>query len=220
MMFPSSSFIPAPKVRGGFTLIQLMVAIGLVAVLLLLSLGVFGTLGAKSKELQCVSNLRQWATLFQIYQGDHNGAFPLVQPFQNGVSWNALSAPLLKPLAASYTSKEWYEGRFFNGCPAHRGDPIRPDSSLSARYYSYVYNVRLGNPAIGTSYRGRLQALRDPSKLIMLADGWEGDNSIIFYDASYIGFLHQGHCNALFADGHVEQLAAVPDLLCNPNLMK
>ncbi len=217
------SFRPLPISQAdeeGFTLVQLMVVVGLVAVLMALLFGAAGRITQSARTVKCAKHLKQWGTLFAVYQTENNGAFPLIQPNGDGLSWNGLTAPLLKSLANAVNGNDWRKGASFNGCPEHLGDRISPSSEITKRYYSYVYNVRLGNPAFGSTYRGSITALANPAQTIVLADGTDAQNLILFYDPSYMGFLHGGQCNLLFADGHVERRFSIPEVLYNPALTR
>src|SRR4051812_38783414 len=59
----------------GFTLTELMIVIGLVALLAALLLPVFGRMRAASASVRCAANLRQMTTAWAVYSGDNQGQF-------------------------------------------------------------------------------------------------------------------------------------------------
>ena len=56
-----------------FTLVELLVVIGIITVLIALQLPTFGAARRQARSLNCLSNLRQLATAFQIYINGNKG---------------------------------------------------------------------------------------------------------------------------------------------------
>lgn len=216
MTSPRSRFRDFPNRRGAFTLIQMIAAIGVTVFLVSLLLGTLGQLSRSNRSVQCINNLRQWAVLFAMYQAENRGAMPLLQPYGDGRAWSGLTSPLVSQIDHGYTNQQWIKGEGFNGCPERPSLSLSEQSSLTSRYYSYAYNARLSVPNIGTTYRGNIRAVGNPSKVVMLADAAESLNITLFYDSAYIGMIHKRHCNALFADGHVETLTSISSSHINP----
>lgn len=65
-----------PKQTGGFTLVELLVVIGIIAVLLGLLLPVVGRVNAQAGLVKCASNIRQVLTAHRMYEGEYRGAKP------------------------------------------------------------------------------------------------------------------------------------------------
>jgi prepilin-type N-terminal cleavage/methylation domain-containing protein/prepilin-type processing-associated H-X9-DG protein len=59
--------------KGGFTLAELLVVIGIVAVLTAVLLPALGKVRDSAKTIKCLSNLRQIGAAIQMYASDHNG---------------------------------------------------------------------------------------------------------------------------------------------------
>lgn len=74
------STAPAARLRGadhaGFTLLELLFVIAIVAVLAALLLTVFGRAQAQADSTACLSNLRQIGTAIAAYATDHDGYLP------------------------------------------------------------------------------------------------------------------------------------------------
>lgn len=64
------------SLRRGFTLIELVVVIAIIAILAAILLPVLARAKAKALRISCLSNLRQIGMDFQIYTDEHNDVFP------------------------------------------------------------------------------------------------------------------------------------------------
>lgn len=68
-----------PKLRGGLSLIEVLVSIAIIAVLLTLLLPALGRSKEKSKNTKCQGNLRQLYLIITAYADDHQAAVPFTQ---------------------------------------------------------------------------------------------------------------------------------------------
>lgn len=73
------------KIKG-FTLIELLVVIAVIALLLALLLPALQRARNQAKAVVCLTNLRQWGTLLNIYLNDNNGRFPGGGDYDPGLS--------------------------------------------------------------------------------------------------------------------------------------
>ena len=155
----------------GFTLVELLVVLAVVAVLV--ALGGVGWAAARdqSRQAACLQTLRSLGQGVLLYANDHAGEFPRSYHSAGAhrePGWAASIAPYLG------ASEELdYAGwtRFFNRyyrCPL--------DSNRDPSLYSYGLNVYLEVQPGGDSYRGspttwrRLQSIPQPSRTILLAE--------------------------------------------------
>jgi len=66
--------------RGkGFTLIELLVVIAIIAILAAMLFPVFARARESARKIQCLSNVKNIATAFQIYLTDYDKAPPAVE---------------------------------------------------------------------------------------------------------------------------------------------
>jgi type II secretory pathway pseudopilin PulG len=72
-----------PACRNGFTLLDLLVVLGVIAVLITLQLPVLASGKSQTKIGVCASHVRQLALACQLYANDNNDRLPVL----SGVSW-------------------------------------------------------------------------------------------------------------------------------------
>jgi prepilin-type N-terminal cleavage/methylation domain-containing protein/prepilin-type processing-associated H-X9-DG protein len=77
----------------GFTLVELLVVIGIIALLLSVLLPVLSGVGRRGREVKCASNLRTAVQLFLTYAAENKGSLPYGWYFNKShpVSWDDLA---------------------------------------------------------------------------------------------------------------------------------
>ncbi len=66
----------AAHVSTGFTLVELLVVIGIIAVLISILMPALDAANKQARRISCLSNLRQLAQLCVMYSGENKGYFP------------------------------------------------------------------------------------------------------------------------------------------------
>jgi type II secretory pathway pseudopilin PulG len=84
----------AGGVRTAFSYVELLVALGIIAVLIALLLPVVGRMKMSARSVRCASNLHQIALGFQHYAVNNGGRLP--EPLAIDLSWERVLRPYLQ----------------------------------------------------------------------------------------------------------------------------
>ena len=138
---------PRPAMRDGFTLVELLVVIGIIALLISILLPALTKAQQQAKLTMCMSNMRNLGQAVGIYQAENKGAFP---SFGSGYSsqgpkvfaptiWSSLSIPVQSNVRFCPSVSEWL--------PFQDLSPLNADgkpSYTTRSHVSYLYNQLLG----------------------------------------------------------------------------
>ncbi len=69
-----------PNRKNGFTLVELLVVIGIIAILASIALPAYQSVLAKADSIACMANLRQIGVATQNYLNDHDNTYPYIEP--------------------------------------------------------------------------------------------------------------------------------------------
>ena len=189
-----------PMRQRAFTLVELLVVIGIIAILAGLLLPALARAKLRAKSAQCMSNLKQLGLGCLLYASDNHDCLPETSHQTN--SWIGS--------LAQYGLTNTYI------CPL--------DTNAAHHVTSYAINDFLTPHPFGASQLdfSRLTAIPSPADTLHLAEIWGGEigsDHFHFADVSSGGYsakafqqqvavtIHLGGANYLFADGHVKALA-------------
>jgi prepilin-type N-terminal cleavage/methylation domain-containing protein/prepilin-type processing-associated H-X9-DG protein len=208
--------------RRGFTLVELLVVIGIIALLISILLPALNRVREQAKAVACRSNIRQIFFAIASYTNDNKFALPQPSNINEDYASNMthpcgffmMAAPTVATMDFD-NGVLWPYVTLNNGqtrqavvnCPSELSDPMRPTgaTSVGPRNFSYSFNDQLR----GTNYQGiKITQIVDPAnKIIITEEAWPNDtNADIFGGGDPPGNRHFNGSNQGFADGHVDMM--------------
>ncbi|HEX8234646.1 MAG TPA: prepilin-type N-terminal cleavage/methylation domain-containing protein [Abditibacteriaceae bacterium] len=210
---------PCSRLRYGFTLIEVLIVVCVIAILCAILLPVMSRVRDTAKTTVCASNLRQIGIALEMYANDNKYYPPAPAP--DNCSWADKMVQYVK-------SNEVFE------CPLALDGEYRPGCGPSETKDELIYHFNgsylLNNLTVDLNGRQLSQSrLKNPSGTLLVLDGnsplgWTGasPNSALLSpkDIEEMGveLRHNEGSNVLFADGHVKRLRL--QILMQPSIWK
>jgi prepilin-type N-terminal cleavage/methylation domain-containing protein/prepilin-type processing-associated H-X9-DG protein len=217
------------KHRFYFTLIELLVVIAIIAILAAILLPALNKARDKAKAVQCINNLKQCGTAFQLYGDDHNATWILYYYNGSGTgrAWSSF-------LLGRKDNKDWQETTtpYLSSyptvlCPAEKpytmndadyicdrvyGAPSLANSFMNADYQNNNFRIctQLGSASrLMITYA--VNKIPRPSEILTIADSLCSEPRQVWAiqgvttASAAVGTIHARHSdrvNTLFSDGH------------------
>jgi len=197
-----------PQKNRAFTLIELLVVIAIIAILAALLLPVLLRSKQSAQRVQCIGDLKQIGTAFQIFAHDHQSRFPMQVSISEGGSQEYVTA------GNAINGTFYFSYRHFQTlanelvvpsvlvCPA---DPAREKAqawgTLQNSNVSYFCNAYADYNTPETILAGDRNITNDAVATPSLVRGAKG--------LRWTSELHSFKGNVLYADSHVAELNRV-----------
>jgi prepilin-type processing-associated H-X9-DG protein/prepilin-type N-terminal cleavage/methylation domain-containing protein len=201
--------------RNAFTLVELLVVIGIIAVLMGILLPALSRAREHAKAVQCLSNLRQMALAARMYCEANQQMFPVAYWEQDCWDLSTRDGELVPGLLWSGEGAAQIQQ-----CPSYDG----PSNTLADPYTGYNYNTSYIGHGQFEQIRAPARAtqVRQPAETALFGDGEfaGGANKFMrsplpspsetFFFGRYAGtqgFRHLGRTNVAYCDGHAESIS-------------
>lgn len=210
----------------GFTILELLVAVTVLAVLI--SLVVTGIEGASQRrdEQVCLSNLRQIYVLLQSYAADNGGRLPPASSdVDNDVTlhWRRAILPYMNMRAGGNgPDADVFHSNLV--CPTMNRSP-RADASF-AGLCNFGVNEKIGDPAAPLKRGIPLASIRNPSRFFLATETTFKSSALPRESiqpkdfntyANEWGYHRKGKSqNVLYGDGHIELFENIRRLIMDP----
>jgi len=230
--------------KPGFSLIELLIVVSIIALLASILVPSLGAAGAIARSAKCLSNLNALGRAMGGYHAENNESFwPCTllghpQPGANTYFWGTNTDPV-DPRPAAFLAYCDYNLAYL-WCPSQPWGTYVPQGGVSEPTTNFGYNAWcLDPPAWGRRENGkplptkRSIQLPNPSQLFVFADSgmyWAPAGVPIFQNSTHLEpltgpwacqptthFRHRGSTNALCADGHAASFGLEGAAMHNPD---
>jgi prepilin-type N-terminal cleavage/methylation domain-containing protein/prepilin-type processing-associated H-X9-DG protein len=188
--------------QRGFTLVELLVVIGIIGILLGLLLTVIGKVKGAGKRAQCVNNLRQWGIATQLF-ADSNDDFLPPDGAPNGASKRSgWYVDLPKEMSLPpYHEMPWRTNAAIDPGSSVWICPENPRRSNGHNLFHYTGNRHVNGSGVGN--RANLTSIEAWDRVVWMFDN--GGKAAAAGPNNAHKDAHNDGANFLFLDGHVER---------------
>lgn len=202
---------------AGFTLIELLVVVAIIAILAAMLLPALSQARAKARQAACMSNLKQFGILWEMYSQAYDGFYPPMSYLDSdaidGGGTNYRNWPEILKYANLLTEAQYpgLTGKYgLLSCREKTRNPARAESAVMTKKYG------VNRYCTTTFAKGWVKSaeIKKPTRTFIMTDilakgdlpqigssGAPGDQA--YDDPDY---RHNDGANFLFFDGHVEWL--------------
>ncbi|MGD0461218.1 MAG: DUF1559 domain-containing protein [Tepidisphaeraceae bacterium] len=217
--------------KRAFTLVELLVVVGIIVVLIGILLPALSTARQQALTVTCLSNLRQMVIAAHNYADAYNGQYPIAYYSDLGstqtvsYNWDFTVTRTLSTGQVTVTPGILWQGSTnaqIQQCPSFSGNSNAPGDPYTGYNYNDSY-IGGGQSGSLTAAPAKLNRVSRPSRCALFGDGQYSagankfmrspfpgpDDTVFGFNAAWAGtqgFRHRGGTNIAFCDGHAETL--------------
>jgi len=179
--------------RPGFTLVEILVVVGIIAVLAAILFPVLSSALRTARKAKCVSNLRQLYMAQKMYSDDYDRT--LVPARAGTVTWCNILQPQMK-------------NKDILLCPEDHTPQTVPNTDDLPHGYGINYNLTYN--AGGTPFVFSMSGITHTTDLLLFFDMKPSANgmgaSYITHRLTRMDARHTNRCGIVFLDGHAKMM--------------
>lgn len=209
-----------PLRRSAFSLVEMLVVIGIVAALIGILLPVLSVARQESKSIQCLGNLRQLGMLVSVYCNKYQERYPIAyytDAAGNTVNWDFTVPPI--PGARLLPGLLWEDdnsGFKIQQCPSYEGPAAGAEADPFTGYNYNTSFIGHGDQETPITAPIKTSQVTNPSRTALFGDGQIANGSDKFMRSPFLsdqdqfpyraagtqGYRHRGRTNVCYCDGH------------------
>ena len=225
-MTPSAAGVPSIRPLRAFTLVELLVVIGIIALLISILLPALSSARKSADTVACAAQLRQIGIANTMYASAHKGW--MAPTYVDGTTWPSTCEFYRGYLMAVNDLRPNYFDKNIFFCRTYLSAMPRTTSTETAtsNKFSYTYTAHAGQytDPNWTTPPLKVTSVKRSAEKAYLMDGLRRDSGKLWYAASYgqitsatVMNLHKNKSNnLLFFDGHVEPVPGKELLILLP----